>query len=221
MHVENYGKIKNFDFEFKNNITQIFEENGYGKTTIASFIKAMFYGLPKVRQNSLTFDDRQRFYPYDNSKFGGSITIEKNGENYLIERYFDKKSDTKDELKVYKNNLLIDLKTADLGGEFFSIDEQSFIRTLFFNSEFSEISSTAGINAKLNNFVENTSSENNFETALQKLEKRSKDYKKNKNGESFISKTQEKIKNLNEEISNLKTRQDNLQSKYSKRNYLI
>lgn len=220
IHIENYGKLKNVNLQFNDNLTEIFKENGYGKTTIASFIKAMFYGLPSYKINSVGFDDRQHFYPYDNAKFGGNLRFEFNNDVYLIERYFDKKSDTKDSLKLYKNDKLIDTHAENLGKYFFELDENSFEKTLFFNSNFNEISSSTGINAKLNNFVDSTSSDMDFDTALKKLEKKQKDYKKSRNGESFISKTTQKIKILSEEIQNLKTKENSLQLKYKERNAL-
>ena len=45
-HIENYGKIQNQDGQFGEGVTEFCEKNGYGKTTLASFIRAMFYGLP-------------------------------------------------------------------------------------------------------------------------------------------------------------------------------
>ena len=44
LHIVNYGKLSNYDFLFEN-INVICQENGYGKSTIVSFIKSMFYGL--------------------------------------------------------------------------------------------------------------------------------------------------------------------------------
>ena len=70
---------------------------------MASFIKAMFYGLPSSRSNAKDFDDRQHFYPFNGGKFGGNITFEMGGKSYKIERFFGKKSEKDDELKVYEN----------------------------------------------------------------------------------------------------------------------
>ena len=45
LHVENYGGLCGLDMTFDTGINEVFESNGYGKTTIASFIKASFTGL--------------------------------------------------------------------------------------------------------------------------------------------------------------------------------
>ena len=44
-HIENFGKLSNYDYSFEDGLNTIKEENGFGKTTFASFIKAMFYGM--------------------------------------------------------------------------------------------------------------------------------------------------------------------------------
>ena len=62
-HIENYGKFTKTDFSFEEDITQFCEMNGFGKTTLASFIRAMFYGLPTAKENAKDFNDRKRFYP--------------------------------------------------------------------------------------------------------------------------------------------------------------
>ena len=48
-HIENFGKLSNFDYVFKSGLNTIKEENGFGKTTFASFIKSMFYGMDSKR----------------------------------------------------------------------------------------------------------------------------------------------------------------------------
>ena len=53
-HIENFGKLSNFDYRFKDGINTIQEENGFGKTTFANFIKAMFYGLEYKRTTKTT-----------------------------------------------------------------------------------------------------------------------------------------------------------------------
>ena len=41
-HVENYGAIQGVDGNFAEGLVCFCERNGYGKTTLASFLKAMF-----------------------------------------------------------------------------------------------------------------------------------------------------------------------------------
>ena len=45
-HIDAFGKLKNVDFDFNDEMNVFYEKNGFGKTTLAHFIKAMFYSLP-------------------------------------------------------------------------------------------------------------------------------------------------------------------------------
>ena len=47
-HIENFGKLSNVDFEF-DNLFVLQKENGFGKTTLSIFLKAMFYSMQKKR----------------------------------------------------------------------------------------------------------------------------------------------------------------------------
>ena len=51
LHIDNFGKLQNLDLNFNENFNQIIEENGWGKTTLSVFIKAMFFGMPSAREN--------------------------------------------------------------------------------------------------------------------------------------------------------------------------
>ena len=90
-HIENYGKISNTDINFSEEITSICEVNGFGKTTLASFLKAMFYGLDSDRSNS-GFNERRHFNPFGGGNFGGHVTFLWQGKTFKVERYFDEKS---------------------------------------------------------------------------------------------------------------------------------
>lgn len=46
--IDGFGKFINYSFSFDSSIVVIEEDNSFGKTTIAEFIKAMFYGLPSM-----------------------------------------------------------------------------------------------------------------------------------------------------------------------------
>ena len=124
-HIEGFGKLSNFDFSFSDGLTSLVFENGYGKTTLLSFIKAMLYGLPSVKANTKRFEDRLHFYPFSHSKFGGSLTFCEGSSVYRIERFFDKKSEARDEVRLYRDGALTDF-AEELGERFFGLDSESF-----------------------------------------------------------------------------------------------
>lgn len=212
-YIENYGKFVKRDFDFDNDITAFNWENGAGKTTLASFIKAMFYGIPSVKANTKNFEDRQHFLPFESGKFGGSIVFEHNGAEFKIERFFDKKSSVKDELKVYKNGSLTDELGEDIGKTIFGIDKESFEKTVFFNAEDVEIYTPAGIEAKIQNSDEGSAAKKVLEDEIKKLQPQ-----RGKNG--LIPNQQELLRTLREEANRLESIQERTQTLYERRNQL-
>lgn len=171
--VETYGAIEKQKFDFDENLTVFLRDNGTGKTTLASFIRAMFYGLPPTKTNSVTFNDRERFYPFSGGKFGGTLTFEAQGKTYKIERFFDKKSVNKDQLKLYENG---DETECDysVGLRFFGVDERAFTRTVFFDGSSADAGDDAA--AKLSDFVDDTDGAS-YEEAYSAVETARKKYK--------------------------------------------
>lgn len=213
-YIENFGTITKKEIKFEENITSICEENGFGKTTLASFLKAMFYGMSSDRTNNKEFGMRRHFNPFAGGKFGGNVVFSFGKDRYKIERYFDEKSDTKDSLTVYKNNELYNDFGDKIGEKLFGIDQLSFERIIFIDAHEIEIVSTGSINAKLNNFVEGSTDDSNTEKALERLDKVAKEYKKAKLGNDLISKEKNYILKLEEKIDNAETIKANLPKKY-------
>ena len=218
-HIENYGKIHNADGVFNGGLTEFCEKNGFGKTTLASFIRAMFYGLPTYTTRTKTFDDRQHFYPFEGGKFGGNITFEMQGKTYKIERFFDKKSAKDDELKVYCDGAPYMGFGEDIGREVFGLDEESFKKTVFITAEEIEIESTHSINEKLNRDVEG-GEDNDFEAAISALEKAKKELKAARGANDLISQTKNETLILNDRIKNLRDMSDTLTEEYVTRERL-
>lgn len=212
-HVENFGKINSIDIDFQKGLTEIIKENGYGKTTIASFIRAMFFGMPSTRVNDKDLGTRQRYYPFCGGLYGGNLSYEKDGKIYKIERFFDRKSDTKDVVKVYENNYLLPNSQEFLGEALFEMNEDTFIRTLYITSEQIEVSSNSQISSKLNNILDDTDETNNFSTAYNIIEDEGKKYKY-RGDKGLIKDKSQEILSLREEISNLENVKLALDYKY-------
>ena len=213
-YIENFGNIKKRTFNFNEGLTSYCENNGYGKTTLASFLKAMFYGLKQTRATDKELGERARFYPFDGGKFGGNVTFEREGVTYRIERFFGKKSATEDEIKVYKDGEATIIE--DTGKEFFGLDEQSFLRTVFINSGDTESGATGDISRMLNGFVDDA----DFDSARKILEKQQKEYKAVKGRGGKIDEKKEEIMRLKEKIENKEQINSGLNRKYEERHTL-
>lgn len=218
-HIENYGKIHNADGTFEGGLTEFCEKNGFGKTTMASFIRAMFYGLPSYTTKTKNFDDRQHFYPFEGGKFGGNITFEMRGSVYKIERFFGKKSNRDDELKVYRDGMPYTGFGEDIGKEVFGLDEESFKKTIFITAEEIEIESTHSINEKLNRDVQG-GDDGDFEEAIERLEKAKKLLKAGRGNNDLLSEKKAEIFDLNARIKNLNDMSDGLTVEYIERERL-
>lgn len=217
-HIENFGKLVNRDYAFNENLTVFTEENGAGKTTLAAFIKAMLYGLASYTVSTKKFGDRQRYYPFGGGKFGGNLTFEKGGDIYRIERYFGKKSETDDELKVYKNNISVKCEGV-LGEEVFGLDEDSFIRTAFITAEDIDGGSTSGIGEKITGRVFDSEGAG-LKEALSALQKKRKSLKAAKGNGGEIDRKKEERRQLLDEIAGLEDIDIALGEKYRDRKKL-
>ena len=71
-HIENFGKWSDKDISFSDGINSFCMNNGEGKTTLAVFIKAMFYGLKGYTESTKVFLDRRHFAPFSGGAFGGN-----------------------------------------------------------------------------------------------------------------------------------------------------
>ena len=177
-HIENFGKLSNYNYIFEDGLNTIKEENGFGKSTFASFIKAMFYGMESKR-NSKVLIDRKKYMPWQGGAFGGSIEYEINENKYKIERYFGKK-EAEDSFKLYDLSTNLESKdyTSNIGEEIFKLNKEAYERSTFVSGQNIETSMNDSINAKLGNILENENDVNTFEQAIDSLDKAIKNYKK-------------------------------------------
>lgn len=214
-YVENFGNIKARDYDFERGLTSLCEHNGYGKTTLAAFLKAMFYGLKQTTARDKELGERARFYPFDGGKFGGNVLFEKGGSVYKIERFFGRKSATEDTLTIYRDGTLMP-DCDDTGKEFFGIDEQSFLKTIFINSDDAESGATSDVSRMLNGFVDDA----DFDGAKKILERRLKEHKAFKGRGGAINDKHDEVLRLKEGIENKEKISDGLSEKYELRRAL-
>ena len=177
-HIENFGKLSNFDYIFENGLNTIKEVNGFGKTTYASFIKAMFYGM-EVKRNTKALIDRKKYMPWQGGAYGGNIEFELNGKRYKVERFFAKK-EADDTFKLYdlSTNLESDDYTENIGEEIFKLNKEAYERSTFISGQNIETAMNDSINAKLGNILESENDVNTSEKAIDILDKAIKNYRK-------------------------------------------
>ena len=211
-HIENFGNLSNFDYEFKDGLNTIKENNGFGKTTFANFIKAMFYGL-ESKKNTKTLVERKKYEPWQGGNFGGNIEFEIDGKKYKIERFFGKK-DSEDTFKLY--DLSTNLESTDystnIGEEVFKLNKEAYERSTFISGQNMETSMNDSINAKLGNLLESENDINTSEQAIKALEDAIRNYKKTGDRGEINQKVKEKTK-LEQKIEERKVDEKALQER--------
>lgn len=169
-HIENFGKLSDFTYDFTDGCNTVCEENGWGKSTLAAFLRVMLFGFRNEGKRDPLENERKRYSPWQKGVYGGELQFESEGKQYSVRRTFGSKS-AEDEFQLTdtKTNLPCSDFAQNLGEELFRIDAGSFERTIFISQNDCETFVTDGINAKIGNLAENTDDINNFETAAKRL----------------------------------------------------
>ena len=178
-YVQGFGKLTEFSYEFTEGLNVICTENGWGKSTFAAFLRAMFYGLPQASaRTKLEEAERRKYRPWNGGVMGGSLVFEVNGKEYKAERTFGKK-EAEDTFR------LIDLSTnlesadfsADLGKELFGLDKEAYSRSTYLpQNKISDGGMNDSIGKKLGRMAEGDDDSSNFDKAYGQLDELRKRY---------------------------------------------
>ncbi|MCM1047813.1 MAG: AAA family ATPase [Clostridiales bacterium] len=171
-HIENFGKLSDFtlSFDSDNGVNLICENNGWGKSTLATFIKVMFYGFDNEGRRSEVENERQHYRPWQGGVYGGQLTFAAGGRTYIMSRTFGSK-EKNDEFMLKNVDTMLESAdfSSNIGEELFQIDRASFMRSIFISQNDCVTATTDGINAKLGNLTDNTNDLNNYESADKKI----------------------------------------------------
>lgn len=169
-HIENFGKLHEFDMDFDNGLNVILQDNGWGKSSLAAFLKVMFYGFSGDAKRSISDNERKRFKPWQGGTYGGRIVFEKNGKTYLLSRIFgEKELEDSFELRDYETNLISKDFSTKIGEELFGINRESFMRSVFIGQNDSVTSSTDDIASKVGKLVDDSDDLSNYDNAVKTL----------------------------------------------------
>lgn len=182
IHIENFGKLHNFDLELEDKQNVIRAENGWGKSTLAAFIKAMFYGLDYTTKRSLKDNERKKYLPWQGGMFGGSLEFLAGEKTYRAERSFGTK-EKEDTFTLYDldTGLESQVYSENLGEELFRLDRAAFERSSFFTQQDFAVSMNDSLSAGLTHVEEDAGDMQNYEKAVASLEERMKYYQRTGN----------------------------------------
>lgn len=169
-HVENFGKIHNLSIRFSDGMYVIKEPNAWGKSTLAAFVKVMFYGFDSKKEAGAFDKERNIYRPWQGGAYGGELEFEADGRCYRISRTFGK-TEKADEFHLYDSVTNLECKdfSEHVGEDLFDLDSNSFKRSIYIGQNDCASQTTDAINAKLGNLVQNTNDINNYESAQEYL----------------------------------------------------
>ena len=116
-HIDNFGKLSGFDYPFEEDLCVLLAQNGWGKSTLAAFLRVMFYGFEGENRRSEDSNERMRYRPWQGGVYGGSVTFRCEGRTFRVHRVFgSRKKD--DVFRLYDDETgLPDSTYSDLIGE--------------------------------------------------------------------------------------------------------
>ena len=207
-YVSSFGKLKDFKYDFTDGLNTIKEENGWGKSTFAGFIKAMFYGLNSTEgKHDLSENERKRFAPWNSTeRFGGYVVFETDGKPYKIERFFGSKRG-EETVKLYdlttNRSFTDDANVKELGKRIFKIDEDGFLSTTYFSQKEFEVKSSPSITAKYNETCQ-VQGQESFDKAVVEIENEMKKIKVFRGEKGKIFDVKREISDVAEKIATVK-----------------
>lgn len=182
IYVENFGVLKNYNYEPTASFNQIYGENGTGKSTLAVFIKAMFFGMPQSRTRKLLDEaERKKFKSWQGGNCGGYICFEEKGKEYRVTRTFgDRESEDTFSLTDEVTGLKSTDYSADIGREIFGIDREAFGSTVWITAKNMQVAVNDSIHAKLGTCDNNETTFgcdiDNYDKGIERLEEAYKRY---------------------------------------------
>ena len=128
-HIDNFGKLSDLHLEFQDGVNLFHEPNAWGKSTLAAFLRVMFYGFDSKRESGLFDKERVVFRPWQGGTYGGELDFSYQGKEYRISRTFGKTEKT-DVFHLYdlSTNLECHDFSSEIGSEIFGLDSASFLQ---------------------------------------------------------------------------------------------
>ena len=172
--IDNFGKLSDIKFKFNEGLNIICQDNGFGKSTLAAFIRVMFYGFHNETKRNDIDNERLRYAPWNGGVYGGSISFTVGEKAYKAVRRFGTKDKKKDEFYVYDWDSLRESHdySANLGEELLSIDDEAFMKTIFISQQDCSTNATSNISAKIGDLSMEADDISNYDQAYDVLTKK-------------------------------------------------
>ncbi len=217
LHLKHYGKFRDHRITLQPGVNIIYGRNETGKTTIHSFVRAMFFGLDRGRGRQAKTDEYSLRQPWDDpSYFAGSMTLSENGETYQIDRNFNRGQQS---CTVVNRSKAVEAEDGQeeirrlLGG----MSEAAFCNTLFVRQARAETDEALmeELRGFMVNYDQSLDQQTDVSRALQSLQKKKKQFVQKKKAEEQqleekIGRRQAEADYVRREIDSLKEKEKEL-----------
>ncbi len=165
--IGNFGKINKKKVIFSKGINVVLGENEAGKTTVYSFIKAMFFDIERKRGRAARTDEFVRYEPWENSgRFGGSLRFSTGEKQFIIHREFQKHG-KKSELFCEDDGELLSIEDGDLEVLLGGIDAANFENTVCIGQ--GKVETSEQLKEQLKNYAANYHDTKNEEVVIKEI----------------------------------------------------
>ncbi len=179
IHIASFGPLRDFDCELYSGMNVIRGDNESGKTSLAMFIKFIFYGL-SGRSIDNTPSERKKYVNWETGTADGYIIASHEGREYRIERNLAVTVRAGSDKESYRETLSVtDTATGGRvpeledspGTEFFGVNEQVFVNTVFSGQNGRSRIDGAETAAAVENLLFSADENINVKKAAEKLDK--------------------------------------------------
>lgn len=172
LSIESFGSLSDVSYDLKSGVNIFHGKNESGKSTLAAFIKFIFYGLCGKTPDA-SMSEKTRYTNWDHGISGGSLVINKNGIRYRIERRVTPaaKASGKETVKVIDLTSNTEVFAGKCPGEvFFGVGEEIFSQTAFSAQGSGSVVDSEKMNTAIDNMMLAGNETLNVKGALKKLD---------------------------------------------------
>ncbi len=188
IQINSFGKLKNTVVDCSQGINLLEAPNESGKTTLAAFVKFVFYGFAGVKIHSVIGNEKKLFMPWDGETCAGAVTLSCDGVVFRVERIFY--ASGKEQVYVTDRATGKQYFHGEVPGEvFFGVSEEVFSRTLFFRQLTLPAEKDEALAEQLKNIAISASEQVNSEKALDRL-KTAKNSLRGRGGNGILPKAE-------------------------------
>lgn len=214
INIDYFGNITKRSFELSKGLNIIEGDNESGKSTVAAFIKFIFYGL-SAKSRDGEINERERYINWNSGAAAGSLVVYTSKSRFRIERAMIV-AGQKNEGGVIKKNYREAVQVIDLqnnspiklgispGEYFFGVDEELFSGTSFVSQSGGTRINSGKLSGALENILFSDNNDISIEKALKKLDS-ARVYLLHKNGAGGkIYELETRCAELEEKLENAK-----------------